>query len=90
MVAENPVRRKKTARELAEQLGISTSTVRRLMAEPRDQYLARANAKREQVAELRAEGLSVRVIAEKLEISKSTAGRYVQEYEAKSKQPSVT
>lgn len=90
MVAENPVRRKKTARELAEQLGISTSTVRRLMAEPRDQYLARANAKREQVAELRAEGMSVRVIAEKLEISKSTAGRYVQEYEAKSKQSSVT
>lgn len=90
MVAENPVRRKKTARELAEKLGVSVSTVQRLMAEPRDQYLARANAKREQVAELRAEGMSVRVIAEKLEISKSTAGRYVQEYEAKSKQSSMT
>lgn len=51
------------------------------MAEPRDQYLARANTKREQVADLRAEGLSVRAIAEKLEISKSSVGRYVQEYE---------
>lgn len=90
MVAENPVRRKKTARELAEQLGISISTVRRLMAEPRDQYLARANAKREQVAALRSQGLSVRAIASELGIPKSTVGRYVQEYEAKSKQSSVT
>lgn len=81
MVAENPVRRKKTARELAEQLGVSASTVRRLIAEPREQYLARANSKREQVAALRSEGLSVRAIAEKLGISKSTAGRYVKEYE---------
>lgn len=79
MVAENPVRRKKTARELAEQLGISQSTVRRLMAEPRTDYLARANAKREQVAELRATGLSVRAIANQLGISKSSVGRYIKE-----------
>ncbi len=83
MVAEKPVRRKKTARELADQLGVSQSTVRRLMAEPRDQYLARANTKREQVAQLREQGFSVRAIAEKLEISKSAVGRYVQEYEQK-------
>ncbi|MGH1979314.1 helix-turn-helix domain-containing protein [Rothia sp. L_38] len=81
MVAENPVRRQKTARELAEQLGISYSTVRRLMAEPRDQYLARANAKREQVAELRAQGLSIRAIADQLGISKSNFGRYNKEFE---------
>lgn len=83
MVAEKPIRRKKTARELADQLGVSQSTVRRLMAEPRDQYLARANTKREQVAQLREQGFSVRAIAKKLEISKSTVGRYVQEYEQK-------
>jgi predicted transcriptional regulator len=83
MVAEKPIRRKKTARELADQLGVSQSTVRRLMAEPRDQYLARANTKREQVAQLREQGFSVRAIAEKLEISKSAVGRYVQEYEQK-------
>lgn len=86
MVAENPVRRKKTARELAEQLGISQSTVRRLMAEPRADYLARANSKRQQVAELRATGLSVRSIAQETGISKSAVGRYVQEYEQQ-KQP---
>lgn len=81
MVAENPVRRKKTARELAEQLGISQSTVRRLMAEPRADFLARANSKRQQVAKLRATGLSVRAIAQETGISKSAVGRYVQEYE---------
>ncbi|TFU19526.1 replication protein RepB [Rothia nasimurium] len=81
MVAENPVRRKKTARELAEKLGVSVSTVQRLMAEPRDQYLERANIKRKQVADLRVQGLSVRAIANELGISKSAAGRYVQEYE---------
>lgn len=81
MVAENPIRRKKSARELSEQLGVSVSTVRRLMAEPRDEYLARAKTKREQAAELRAEGLSVRAIAEKMGVSKSAAGRYIQDYE---------
>lgn len=53
------------------------------MADPREQYLARANTKREQIAELRAEGLSVRAIAGKLELSKSSVGRYVQKYEEK-------
>jgi len=85
MGALKPVRRQFTAREAAERLGVTTRTVQRLMAEPREQYLARANSKREQVAALRAEGLSVRAIAEKLEISKSAAGRYVQEYEAQQK-----
>lgn len=83
MSALKPVRRQFTAREAAERLGVTTRTVQRLMAEPREQYLARANTKREQVATLRAEGLSVRAIAEKLEISKSAVGRYVQEYEQK-------
>jgi transposase len=83
MSALKPVRRQFTARQAAERLGVTTRTVQRLMAEPRDQYLARANTKREQIADLRAEGLSIRAIAEKLEISKSTVGRYVQEYEKK-------
>lgn len=83
MSALKPIRRQFTAREAAERLGVTTRTVQRLMAEPREQYLARANTKREQVANLRAEGLSVRAIAEELEISKSAAGRYVQEYEQK-------
>ena len=52
-----------------------------MIAEPRDQYLARADHKRKQAAELRAQGLSVRRIAEQIGVSKSTAGRYVQDYE---------
>lgn len=82
-MAEKSIRHKKTARELANQLGVSQSTVRRLMAEPLQQYLARANTKSEQVAQLCEQGFSVRAIAEKLEISKSAVGRYVQEYEQK-------
>ncbi|MBF0809381.1 helix-turn-helix domain-containing protein [Rothia nasimurium] len=81
MGAVKPVQRRFTAREAAERLGVTTRTVQRLMAEPRDKYLARANHKREQAAELRAQGLSVRQIAEKMGVSKSAAGRYVQEYE---------
>lgn len=81
MSAQVQRKRTKTAREIAQKFGISERTVRTMIAEPRDQYLARANTKREQVAALRAEGLSVRAIAEKLEISKSTAGRYTKEYE---------
>lgn len=79
MVAENPVRCKRTARELAKQLGISQSTVKGLMAEPQADYLARANTKRQQVAELHATGLSVRAITERLDISKGNFGRYIRE-----------
>lgn len=46
MSALKPVRRQFTARQAAERLGVTTRTVQRLMAEPRDQYLARANTKR--------------------------------------------
>lgn len=83
MSAQVQKKRTKTAREIAEKFGISERTVRTMIAESREQYLARANTKRERVATLRAEGLSVRAIAEKLEISKSAVGRYVQEYEQK-------
>lgn len=81
MSALKPVRRQFTAREAAERLGVTTRTVQRLMAEPRDQYLARANAKREQVAELRAQGLSIRAIADQLGIFKNSVGRYNKEFE---------
>lgn len=83
MPAQIQKRRTKTAREIAEKFGISERTVRTMIAEPRDEYLARASTKREQAAELRAEGLSVRAIAEKMGISKSAAGRYVKDYDLK-------
>lgn len=42
-----PIRRQFTAHEAVERLGVTTHAVQRLMAESRDQYLTRANAKRE-------------------------------------------
>ena len=81
MGAQVQRQRPKTAREIAHRFGISERTVRTMIAEPRDQYLARADHKRKQAAELRAQGLSVRRIAEQIVVSKSTAGRYVQDYE---------
>lgn len=86
MPAQIQRRRTKTARELAEKFGVSERTIRTMIAEPRADFLARANSKRQQVAELRATGLSVRAIAQETGISKSAVGRYVQEYEQQ-KQP---
>lgn len=40
MSAQKPIKRKKTAREIAERLGIHPSTVRRYMAQPRADYEA--------------------------------------------------
>lgn len=63
MTAETPARRKRTAREAAELLGVSPRTIRNIVAEPRDQYLARAAERRQRVLELRARGLKLREIA---------------------------
>jgi predicted DNA-binding transcriptional regulator YafY len=40
MAAEKQIRRKNTARELAEKFGVHPRTVQRYIALPRDQYLA--------------------------------------------------
>lgn len=63
-------RRPVTARVAAERLGVSISTVRRLMAEERTAYEARAEQRREQILELHKEGLRGVDIAERLGISR--------------------
>lgn len=40
MAAKHPVKRPASAAELAKRFGVSPRTVRRVMAQPRDQYLA--------------------------------------------------
>lgn len=75
MGAQNPVRRTKTARELAEQFGASTRTVRRIVAEPREHYESRAAARRRQAAALRAQGMTYKQIAEKMDVSTGTVGQ---------------
>lgn len=59
-------RRKLSAREAAERLGVSPRTIRNIMAEPRDEYEARAAERRKQVLELRAQGLKYREIADEV------------------------
>ena len=53
MTAKNPVRRSVPAAELAKQFGVSKRTVQRIIAEPREEYLARAATLRAQVIHLR-------------------------------------
>ena len=74
MSAETPARRKRTAREIAESMGASERTIRRIVAEPRDQFLARAAANRRQAVELRNQGLKYREIAEVMGISTGSVG----------------
>ncbi|WP_245687877.1 sigma factor-like helix-turn-helix DNA-binding protein, partial [Rhodococcus phenolicus] len=45
------------------------------IAEPRDQFLERAELRRNQVVELREQGMKYREIAEKLEMSTGAVGR---------------
>lgn len=40
MAAKHPVKRKSSARELAQKWGVSPSTVRRHIAQPREEFLA--------------------------------------------------
>ncbi|NKY60937.1 replication protein RepB [Nocardia flavorosea] len=66
MAAKNPVRRSKTARELAEQFGSSPRTIQRLVAEPRADYELRAAEKRRRAQEMRRQGATYRKIADEL------------------------
>lgn len=72
MSAVTPARRNKTARELAEQFGVSRRTIQRAIAEPRAEYDARTAARHERIRELRAEGKSYRAIAAEVGVSLGT------------------
>ena len=73
-----------SVRELAEKTGASPRSIANWTSEPRKKYLARANEKRAKVAELRAQGLTMRAIADELGCSVGTVHRYVTETESKS------
>lgn len=68
-------RRSITARELAEKLGSSERTARRLIAEPRDEFLERAKVRRDRVVALRKQGMKYKEIAEEMGISTGAVGR---------------
>lgn len=68
-----------TARELAERIGCTPQTIRNWTAEPREDYLARADEKRRRVQELRAKGLTIRAIAAETGYSVGTVHRYAKD-----------
>jgi DNA-directed RNA polymerase specialized sigma24 family protein len=70
-------RRSITARELAERLGSSERTARRLVAEPWDEYLARAAERRKRAVELRKQGLKYPQIAKEMGISTGSVGSLI-------------
>lgn len=75
MSAQAKKRRAITARELASRLGSSERTARRLVAEPRADFLDRAKARRSRAIELRAQGMKYREIADEMQVSVGTVGR---------------
>jgi len=72
MSAAHPARRNKTARELAEKFGVSTRTIQRAIAEPREVFEARAAERHARIRELREEGKSMRDIAATVGVSVGT------------------
>ena len=58
-------KRAQTARELADRFGVSTRTIQRTVAQPRDEYLEEAAQRHARIRALRAEGLTMRAIAER-------------------------
>jgi transposase len=65
-------RRTNTARELGDRFGRSPRTIRRVIAEPRDEYLSRAQQRRDKIRKLRATGMSMRAIAAEVGCSAAT------------------
>ena len=73
-------RRTRTARELAEQHGVSERYIRRVVAERREDFEGRAAARRDRAAELRAGGATYREIADALDCTTGTVGRLLHEH----------
>jgi hypothetical protein len=75
MTAWKPQKRKQTARELAKRFGKSPRQIRRVMAQPRAEYLAAQAARRAEAARLRAEGLEWAEVARRVGTSSPAAAR---------------
>lgn len=77
MGALKPGRRKLTAREVAQRYGISERHVRRAIAEPRDDFEARARARQAQALALIESGLTYQQVADQMGITRGTAAGLV-------------
>ena len=69
------IRRKrgKTAREMAERLGVTPRTIRSYMAQERSEWLTEARARQEQAAKLRDSGMSWAQVAEQMGLQEAAA-----------------
>lgn len=72
MTPPTRARRTHTARELGERFNRSPRTIRRIIAEPREEWLARARQRQQQIATMRATGMTMRAIAAELKCSVGT------------------
>ncbi|MGP5002523.1 winged helix-turn-helix transcriptional regulator [Glutamicibacter ardleyensis] len=72
----------KTARELAEKVGMSSRTAQRWTSEPREVYLQRAAQRHERIKELREAGLSMRAISKEVGIAVSAVHYALQKDQA--------
>lgn len=86
MTQTSRARRSHTARELGERFNRSPRTIRRIIAEPRDEWLLRATQRHEQIRALRAEGMTMRAIAEQLGCSVGTVHYALQQPASESQQ----
>lgn len=66
-----------TARQAAELVGRSPRTIRRWTSEPREDYLARVEERRQKARQLRATGMTLQAIANELGCSTPTVCRYI-------------
>jgi DNA-directed RNA polymerase specialized sigma24 family protein len=80
--------RKMSAREAAERLNCSPRYIRQVVAEPREEYLARAAERRDRVLALREQGMKHREIAEQLGIKQGTVSAIL--WHAKRRQDTAT
>ena len=90
MTAENPTRRTKTAREVAQSVGCSPRTVQRAVAETRDEFIKRSRARQDLALGLKNAGLKYREIADRLGCSEKAAQNLVQRARDRHKLTSVT
>lgn len=72
MTMATPAKRTHTARELADRFGVAPRTIRRVVAQPREEYLSEAQQRRKRIRELRETGLSMRAIAAEVGCSVGT------------------
>lgn len=72
-------RRKVTAREAAKRFGVSPRTIRRVVAEDREDYVRRAASRREQIVDLYRQGMKQKEIAAKLGVTPALVSMRIRE-----------